>query len=222
MVYWPRTSAQKQFGAALRPVQAVSLLQQIRQLGECWRRCGVPRRASAGWPSSSACSLASRTMKQADLGQREAALSTAGSPSGTQQVEKTARRPPRCNVSTAFYLYQVWQLHALNELRTYAFPGGHPSTVGEARMPLYIAEAALEPLITRSVFQLRTSVQPGYTLRNAIRTLKAKVDAEFNDAKVLDWSDVYQVNATMSAFEAVLGAELAPYASLRRNSQGGF
>jgi len=76
-------------------------------------------------------------------------------------------------------------------------------------MLLYIAEAALEPLITRSVFQLRTSVQPGYTLLNAIRTLKAKVDAESNDAKILDWSDVYQVNATMSAFEAVLGAELA-------------
>ena len=34
MAFWPRTSAQKQFGAALRPAQAVSPLQQVRQLGE--------------------------------------------------------------------------------------------------------------------------------------------------------------------------------------------
>jgi hypothetical protein len=109
-----------------------------------------------------------------------------------------------------FYLYQVGgQLHPLGELRAYAFPGGHPTSVGEARVALYLAEAALEPLIYRSVFRLRTSFQSGNILLEAIRVLKAKVDAAPDPAQQIDWPDVLPITSALTTFEAVLGAELA-------------
>jgi hypothetical protein len=83
-----------------------------------------------------------------------------------------------------FYLYQVGgQIHPLNDLRAYALPGGHPTNVGEAKTALFVAESALEGLITRSVFRLRTSTQSGHALLNAIRALKAKLDEETDPTK---------------------------------------
>jgi hypothetical protein len=77
-----------------------------------------------------------------------------------------------------FYLYWLGgQIHPLSEFTAYSFPGGHSTTIGEARLMLYLAEAALDPFIHRSVLRLRTSVQPGYVLLDAIRAVKAKVDA---------------------------------------------
>jgi hypothetical protein len=111
-----------------------------------------------------------------------------------------------------FYLYQVGgQLHPLSELTAYALPYGYATTIAEARMALYVAEAALEPLITRSVFRLKTSAQPGHALLNEIRALKARL-ATVPDEQLgqsLQWSDVYTITAALTAFEAVLGAELA-------------
>src|SRR5215813_7084164 len=111
-----------------------------------------------------------------------------------------------------FYLYQVGgQLHPLGELKAYGLPGSQPTTLGEARMVIYLAEAALEPFISRSVFQLRTSVQSGYLLLNAIRALRVKLDATPAEglSKPLDWADVYPITSALTAFEAVVGAELA-------------
>ena len=110
------------------------------------------------------------------------------------------------------YLYQVGAaIHPLSELRAYAMPGGHATTIGNARYVLYLAEAALEPLINRSVFRLRTSAQPGYALLAAVRALKTKVDAAPEDqlSNTIAWGDVYPVSSALTAFEAVLGAELA-------------
>ena len=112
-----------------------------------------------------------------------------------------------------FYLYQVGgQLHPLSELRAYALrEGGHPTTLGEARMVIYLAEAALEPFLSRSVFRLKTSAQPGYALLDAIRALKVRIDATPPEdlSKPLDWADVYPITSALTAFEAVVGAELA-------------
>jgi hypothetical protein len=120
---------------------------------------------------------------------------------------------PRSRVvqrADGFYLYQVGgQLHPLAELKAYAYPGGNPTTAAEARMMLVIAEAALETLITRSIYRLRTSTQSGYALLGAIRALKAKLEKEPDLAKSLDWMDVYPVTSALSTFEAILGAELA-------------
>jgi hypothetical protein len=111
-----------------------------------------------------------------------------------------------------FYLYQVGgQIHPLGEFKAYAMHGGQATTIGDARYILYLAEAVLEPLLSRSIFRLKTSAQPGFVLLDAVRRLKAKLDAtDANElGKPLDWSDAYPVTSALTAFEAVLGAELA-------------
>ncbi|HWK95624.1 MAG TPA: hypothetical protein VNR39_09385 [Pseudolabrys sp.] len=76
-------------------------------------------------------------------------------------------------------------------------------------MPLLIAEGALEPFLMRSVFQLRTSFQAGQSLLTATKELNAKIMAEPDVTKVMDFGDVYAITSKLTAFEAVLGAELA-------------
>jgi hypothetical protein len=115
-----------------------------------------------------------------------------------------------------FYLYQVgYQIHPLSELRHVDSPIGKATTLEEARFPIYIAESALEALLTRSVFRLRTSNQPGYALLAAIRELKRKLE-EADTAKDaarlasnIDWIDMFSITSALTAFEAVLGAELS-------------
>jgi|HubBroStandDraft_6_1064221.scaffolds.fasta_scaffold378648_2 hypothetical protein len=61
-----------------------------------------------------------------------------------------------------FYLYQVGsQIHPLANLRWQNSPPGDATTLEEARYTVYIAEGALEPLLTRSIFRLKTSAAPG-------------------------------------------------------------
>lgn len=111
-----------------------------------------------------------------------------------------------------FYLYQVgFQIHALAEFRHMDSTLGKAITLDEARFPVYIAESALEALLARSVFRLKTSNQPGQALLAAIRELKVKIEAA--DATKLesniDWIDMYRITSALTAFEAVLGAELS-------------
>src|SRR5882762_3759723 len=115
-----------------------------------------------------------------------------------------------------FYLYQVgYQIHPLSELRHVDSQIGKATTLEEARFPIYIAEGALETLLARSVFRLRTSNQPGQALLTAIRELKAKLEGAdgAKDATKLasniDWIDMYRITSALTAFEAVLGAELS-------------
>src|ERR1700730_1979520 len=56
----------------------------------------------------------------------------------------------------------------------------------------------------------KTSSQPGQTLLSAIRTFKAKIDDKvFDKNKVVEWTDAYSITSALTAFEAVLGAELS-------------
>lgn len=109
-----------------------------------------------------------------------------------------------------YYLYTVgFQIHPLSDLRGHPSSYGKPNTIDEARLPILIAEGALETLISRSIFKLKTSYQPGMRLMETIRTLKQKIVAADDGAALLDWMDVYHITAALTAFEAVLQAELA-------------
>lgn len=109
-----------------------------------------------------------------------------------------------------YYLYTVgMQIHPLSELRGNPSTYGKPMSLDEARLPVLIAEGALEPLLARSVFKLRTSVQPGDKLLAAIRSLKEKIVTATDGSALLDWMDAYMITSAMTAFEAVLQAELA-------------
>lgn len=115
-----------------------------------------------------------------------------------------------------FYLYQVgFQIHPLSEFRHADSAIGKATTLEETRFPIYIAESALEALLSRSVFRLKTSNQPGQALLAAMRDLKGKLEAadEQKDTEKLatniDWIDMYRITSALTAFEAVLGAELS-------------
>src|SRR5260370_34824845 len=72
-----------------------------------------------------------------------------------------------------------------------------------------VAEGALEPLLIRSTFRLRTSVQAGQKLLEAIRTIKTKAENSTDNEATLDWFDVYQLATARTTFESILQAELA-------------
>lgn len=107
----------------------------------------------------------------------------------------------------AFYLYQVGhQIHPLSEFRA---TGDNATTIGDAFFPLLVAEAALEPLLTRSVFQLKTSAGAGHALLTAIRKAKDRAHTTEDHNKPLPFAETYGVTSALTTFEAVLGAELS-------------
>ncbi len=118
-------------------------------------------------------------------------------------VRKRARPMQRV---TGFYLYQVgYQIHPLANLV------GGVTTWSQAHLPVLIAEGALEPLITRSVLKLQTSCQHGHTLLRHLREVRERFSAlnqvgEFE--KPIDAWTIYQIQNALTAFEAVLEAEL--------------
>jgi hypothetical protein len=123
-----------------------------------------------------------------------------GSP--TRRREKRAMQ--RVN---AFYLYQVGnQIHPLSELKSDPRNG---TPVGDAFFPLLVAEGALEPLLARSVFQLKTSAEAGYALLAAIKKAAETVKKTEDTTKPLPFMEAYQITSALQTFEAVLGAELA-------------
>ncbi len=106
------------------------------------------------------------------------------------------------------YLYLVGsQIHPIAAFTTFR-PGGAPTTMEEAFYPLIVAERALEPLLLRSVFRLRTSLQAGQTLLTTIRDLKSRIEAESDRHKPLDMFDILTMQSHLTNFEAVLGAEM--------------
>jgi hypothetical protein len=107
-----------------------------------------------------------------------------------------------------YYLYQIGsQIHPLGEFKGDSPGETRPTTYGEAILPLYVAESALEPLITRSVFHLKTSVSHGNALLSAIRYIKDRINADNDYTKILGLYDVYQLKQALTNFEA-LGAGL--------------
>jgi hypothetical protein len=108
-----------------------------------------------------------------------------------------------------FYLYTVGsQIHPLAEITT---QGIAPIPTYESlRFTVYVAESALETLLTRSIFRLKISYQSGQTLLAAIRRLKSKIeDTDTDTSKSLEWLDAYNISSALIPFEAVLGAELS-------------
>jgi hypothetical protein len=106
------------------------------------------------------------------------------------------------------YLYQMGsQIHPLSSFSTFRV-GGTATTLDEAHYPIIVAEQALEPLLTRSVFRLRTSLQAGQLLLDTIRRMKAKILAAPDRTVAMEMGDIFEVQSVLSNFEAVLGAEL--------------
>jgi hypothetical protein len=106
------------------------------------------------------------------------------------------------------YLYQVGsQIHPLSSFSAFRV-GGTATTLDEAHYPIIVAERALEPLLTRSVFRLRTSLQAGEVLLFTIRNIKAKILAAPDRTIAMEIADIFEVQSVLSNFEAVLGAEL--------------
>lgn len=106
------------------------------------------------------------------------------------------------------YLYVVGsQIHPLSGFSAFTVSGS-ATTFDEALYPLIVAERALEPLLLRSVFRLRTSFQAGQALLKIIRDLRAKIEAAPDKKAEMDYGDIFGMQSAVSAFEAVLGAEL--------------
>jgi len=105
-----------------------------------------------------------------------------------------------------FYLYQVGsQIHPLTEV-------GHGATWAQIHIPAFVAQGALEPLVTRTVFQLRTSVQSGNSLLNVLREINTFIMDQSNTDKYQDQVDpviMWRLQTHIAAFEAVLAAELS-------------
>ncbi len=121
-----------------------------------------------------------------------------------------------------FYLYQVGsQIYPLSELRA-PFDTDPGTKAIAAFYPLLVAEAALAPLLTRSVFRLRTSVQAGQALLAAIKETKSRIQATPGNDQHLSFHDVWPITNALTAFEAVLGAELALVPLYVVTSKAGF
>jgi hypothetical protein len=118
-----------------------------------------------------------------------------------------------------FYLYQVGsQIHPLTDL-------ADGVTWAQIHSPAYIAQGALEPLISRTVFQLRTSVQSGTALLNVLRHVNETIMDPENTGKYNDEVDGmtrWRLRTNLAAFEAVLAAELALIPLYVVNPKGGL
>jgi hypothetical protein len=107
-----------------------------------------------------------------------------------------------------YYLYTIGaQLRPLFQLRAGAPPAGTPPL--EAYFLLFVAESALEPLLYRSVFKLRTCVRAGEELLTVMRALRGKINPQGAQNEPLDFNDTFPITQALNTFEAVLNAELA-------------
>jgi hypothetical protein len=74
--------------------------------------------------------------------------------------------------------------------------------------PLHVAETALENLIVRSVYNLRTCYAAGHTLLTTIRRMKQDAEAAADKNTPVSLTDVITLTSQLTAFENVLAAEL--------------
>lgn len=108
-----------------------------------------------------------------------------------------------------YYLYQVAsQLRPLAQM-AWARDGERGTTYDAASMWVYVAEGALGPLLSTSVFQLKTSRAAGERLLKAVREVKTKCFQDSNRNVEIPWRDVHEITSSLEAFETVLNAELA-------------
>lgn len=118
------------------------------------------------------------------------------------------------------YFYQVGsQIHPLAEL------AAGTTTWSQAHFPVVIAEGALEPLITRTVLQLRTSVQTGAVLLAVVREIKDRIldqNSAPDGQETVDWVLIWRMQTALTAFEAVLAAEMQLIPLYVVTPKGGF
>lgn len=111
-----------------------------------------------------------------------------------------------------FYMYRVgYQLHQLADMRGGGgiFGGMKATTYGEAQLPLYLAESALNQLLYNSVFQIRTSLMAGERMLAAIRDMRGKVAAVPDKNADIEFTELWPLQQELTTFEAVLAAEMA-------------
>jgi hypothetical protein len=100
----------------------------------------------------------------------------------------------------AAFLYetgkQVQPLHTLTA----------QSPLSDIVVPIFVAEWALDQLIHRSVFQLKTSRPDGEQLLQILARIRERTTKEDNK-NTLDWSDHSAIVNQLARFEAVLAAE---------------
>ena len=96
-----------------------------------------------------------------------------------------------------FYLYTVgYAIHPVSELQS-------DVTFQDWVIRLFVAQNALETLLQKSVFQLRTSITAGGKLLSAIKALTADPQR----TTPIDFMEAYLVTSSLTEFEHVLAAE---------------
>ena len=112
------------------------------------------------------------------------------------------------------YLYTVgYQIHPISDFKAGdATLGILGTSYASAWLPLVIADGSLEPLLSRSIFKLRTSLQAGHGLLNSIKGLRQIIEAvppKERANKFLDALEVWYITENLKTFENVLAAEFA-------------
>lgn len=106
-----------------------------------------------------------------------------------------------------FYLYLTGtQIHPISGLGPF---GDEAPMIREALYTIIVAIGALEPLVTQSIFKLRTSYAAGMTLLTTLKAVREKLEAEPDKAKRIEWNDSWPLTSALTKFEAILGAELS-------------
>jgi hypothetical protein len=106
-----------------------------------------------------------------------------------------------------FYLYEVgWKLHALD-----AYSTKEDCPIRDIHLALLVAEGALEPFLSQSVFRFRTCQTTGTALLAVIREMIQKINTPGTDYATATFNayEIYRVQDALKTFEAVLGSELA-------------
>jgi len=102
-----------------------------------------------------------------------------------------------------YYLYSVGA--AMRDLAGFT----QQSKFKDIGFPLYVAEGALRPFLYQSIFKLKTSLQKGKELLDAITDLINLAEAEADKEKEIGWVHAYRITSGASQFETILAAEMA-------------
>jgi len=113
-----------------------------------------------------------------------------------------------------FYLYSVGSaIHPLSNLS-----GGE--TVDSWRLPLLLADNALDMFLSGSVYKLHQSRAAGTKLLNAIRQVMAAEEGK--DEKTIDFFEAYSITSALTEFEHVLTSEFGTMNLFFADRQRGY
>jgi hypothetical protein len=99
------------------------------------------------------------------------------------------------------FLYQTGkQVHPLSELQA-------GTKLADAFLPILVGEYALDVLVNKSVYQLKTSQADGLAVLSVLERIKNRINLEDKEATV-GWQDHNALVTSLTRFEAVFAAEL--------------